>query len=77
VKGVSKIDKYVIKKVRERRLELGLSQYKLSLEMDLSNSFVGNIESEKKISKWNLSHINELAKILNVSPQYFLPEKPL
>lgn len=77
MKGVSKIDKYVIKKVRERREELGISQYKLSLEMDLSNSFVGNIESEKKISKWNLSHINELAKILKVSPQYFLPEKPL
>jgi transcriptional regulator with XRE-family HTH domain len=73
----SKIDKYVIQKVRERRIEFGLSQASLAVELDLSDSFVGNIESPKHSSRWNLKHLNKLAKILKCSPRDFLPEKPL
>ncbi len=73
----SKIDKYIIKQVRLKRIELGYSQFRLGLELDLSSSFIGNIESNTKTAKWNLSHLNELAKLFRCSPKDFLPLEPL
>lgn len=73
----SKIDTYVIKKVRERRLELNLSQADLAYELGMSVGFIGKVESNKYTSHYNLKHINELASILKCSPQDFIPPKPL
>ena len=71
------IDIFVINKVKERRIELNLSQVDIASELGMSVGFIGKVESGRYPTHYNLKHLNELAKILNCSPQDFLPEKPL
>ena len=73
---ISKIDKYVIQKVREKRLQKGLSQSQLAFELDMSTGFIAMIESGKYDKKYNVQHLNEIAKILECSPKDFQPSKP-
>jgi len=75
--GHSDIEKYVIDKVKEMRLSKGISQANLARLLDVSEGFIGNIENPNYRDKYNLNHLNELAKILECSPKDFLPEKPL
>jgi transcriptional regulator with XRE-family HTH domain len=74
---LSKIDKYVIKKVKERRHAFGLSQSSLAFELNVSDSFIGQVESPNYPAHYNLRQLNEIAKILQCSIQDFLPPKPL
>ena len=73
----SKIDQFVINKVKERRLEKNISQADLAFELGMSVGFIGKVESSKYTSHYNIKHLNQLAKILECSPQDFLPKKPL
>lgn len=73
----SKIDQYVVNKVKERRLEKNISQADLALELGMSVGFIGKVESENYPSHYNIKHLNSLAKILECSPQDFLPKKSL
>lgn len=73
----SKIDQFVINKVKEKRLEKKLSQADLAYELEMSVGFIGNVESPKYPSHYNIKHLNQLAVILECSPQDFLPKKPL
>jgi len=77
MKPISKIDLFVIKKVKEKRKELGMSQAALSHELDMSEGFIGQIESPNFPAHYNLRHLNEIAKILGCAIQDFLPKKPL
>lgn len=74
---LSEIDLYVINKVRELRVPQHLSQVKLSILMGLAEGAIGKIENPKERAKYNIRHINLLAKALKCSPKDFLPEKPL
>ena len=76
-KKVSNIDQYVIDKVKEKRKRMKLSQADLALQLEVSLGFIGSVESSKQRAKYNLTHLNELAKIFNCSPQDFLSKKPL
>ncbi|KIC93546.1 helix-turn-helix domain-containing protein [Flavihumibacter solisilvae] len=73
----TKIQTYVINKVRERRTELNLSQADLAFELGVSVGFIGKAESIKYSTHYNLNRINQLASILKCSPQDFIPSKPL
>jgi transcriptional regulator with XRE-family HTH domain len=73
----SKVDLYVMNKVRERRTVLKLSQLALANELGMSSGFVGQVESPRYPAKYNVQHLNDLAKILKCSPQDFLPKKAL
>ena len=73
----TKIDLYVIDKVKEKRLEKNLSQADLAYELDMSVGFIGKVESNKYPTHYNIKHLNDLARILKCSPQEFLPRKPL
>jgi transcriptional regulator with XRE-family HTH domain len=73
----SPIEQFVIDAVKSKRVERGWSQKELSYQLDLSLGFIGDIENPKYRAKYNLNHINELAKVFNCSPRDFLPEKPL
>lgn len=73
----SKIDQYVISRVKDKRVESNLSQADLAYELGMSVGFIGKVESIKYSSHYNLKHLNDLAKILKCSPQDFLPKKPL
>jgi transcriptional regulator with XRE-family HTH domain len=71
------IEQYVIDTVKSRRIELGISQKEIAYQLDVSLGFIGNVENPKYRAKYNLNHINELAKILECSPKDFFPEKAL
>ncbi|MBN8686106.1 MAG: helix-turn-helix transcriptional regulator [Chitinophagales bacterium] len=73
----SKIDIYVIDRVKEKRIEKNLSQAALAYELGMSVGFIGKVESSKYSSHYNIKHINDLARILKCSPQDFLPHKPI
>ncbi|WP_232373111.1 helix-turn-helix transcriptional regulator [Pinibacter aurantiacus] len=59
------------------RLERNISQANLARHLDVSEGFIGNIENPNYRDKYNIKHLNELAKIFKCSPRDFLPEKPL
>lgn len=71
------IELYIINKVREMRTDKGISQADLANKLDVSFGFIGQVESPKNAAKYNLNHLNALAKILDCSPKDFLPEKAL
>jgi predicted transcriptional regulator len=74
---LTKIEKYVIEKVKEKRNEFEYSQIALSQKLNMSDSFVGHVETPKRRAKYNLNHLNSLGKIFKCSPRDFLPEKAL
>jgi len=74
---ISEIDLYVINKVREMRVLRHLSQVKLSILIGLAEGAIGKIENPKERAKYNIRHLNLLAKALKCSPRDLLPEKPL
>lgn len=73
----SKIEEFVILEVKKLRIKEKLSQADLAHRLNLSGGFIGKVESKKSSAKYNLNHINQLALIFNVSPQYFLPKSAL
>jgi len=75
--NISPIEQYVIDRVREMRIERKISQRELADLLEMSNGFIGMVESPIKRAKYNLQHIEKLAKILECSPREFLPDKLL
>ena len=73
----TEVEQYVIDAVREKRLKKGVSQKDLANLLDVSIGFIGDVESPRSRAKYNLNHINALAKIFDCSPRDFLPEKSL
>ena len=80
----SKVDLFVINKIREKRKELGVSQRGLAAILDCSPSFIGQVESDKFDIKYSvhqvfLSHnfsivplpISFLLLILTYRPVFF------
>ena len=78
-KAKTDFELYVIDKdkVRERRIVLKLSQDDLAMFLDTDRSFIGQVESPVNPAKYNLNHLNILAKEMNCSPKEFLPENPI
>ncbi len=72
----SDIEAYVINKVKEKREEQKLSQSELAVRLNVSNGFIGQAESSKSPTKYNLNHLNQLATIFDCSVKDFIPEKP-
>lgn len=70
------IEKYVIEVVKKKRLEKGMTQKDLAFGLEKSLSFIGDIENPNRRAKFNLNHINELARFFECSPKDFLPSKP-
>jgi len=72
-----KIDQFVIDVVRRQRIKRKMSQKQLADLLNVGSAFIGNVESPKSRAKFNLSHINQLAKIFTCSPRDFLPKRAL
>jgi transcriptional regulator with XRE-family HTH domain len=73
---LSAMDQSIVEVVKRKRIENELSQKDLAFELEVSVSFIGDIENPKKRAKYNTNHLNKLAKIFKCSPRDFLPEKP-
>lgn len=72
---IEEIDKYVIAKVKDRRIEKGISQSGLAFELGVSNGFIGMVESGKFSHKYSIAQLNKIALLLDCSPKDFLPEQ--
>lgn len=70
----SKIDQFVINKVKEKRLAAGYSQLTLAAKLGMGSGFIGKVENKKYPSHYNLKHLNKLSKFFNCSPKEFLPD---
>jgi transcriptional regulator with XRE-family HTH domain len=70
------IEQYLIDTVKTKRIEKGYSQKELAYMLDVSVGFIGNVENPNYRAKYNLNHINELARIFECSPRDFLPDVP-
>jgi len=75
--GISPFEQYVIDKVRAMRIERGMSQRQLANIIDVSNGFIGSVESTSERAKYNLDHINAIAKAFECSPRDLLSDKPI
>ena len=73
----SRIDRFVINQVKQKRIGLGLSQAALARELRVSVGFIGKVESTNYTTHYNLKHVNALAKILKCSPKELLPGRAL
>ena len=73
----SKIELYTIQKVKEIREKRQISQRYLADCMNVSHSFIQQIEDVNTDTAYNLDHLNEISKILNCSIKDFMPDKPL
>jgi len=74
---ISAIEQFVIDYVRKFRLEKGLTQEDIANILEISRSYIGDIESPNTRAKYNMTHINILADHFNISPRIFLPEKAI
>lgn len=74
---MTNIEQYVIDKVRSERIKNGFSQVDIANFLNVSPGFISSIESIKGKAKYNLNHINALARIFDCSPKDFLPKNYL
>lgn len=74
---ITEIEKYLIEQVKKKRIEKGLSQLDLSQAMGYSDSFIAHVEAPSKRAKYNVNHLNKIAKVLCCSPKDFWPTKPI
>jgi hypothetical protein len=75
--SLDKIERYIISKVREIREAKGVTQEQLSLSIGKNITFISQIEAPSKKAKYNVVHLNEIAKVLNCSPKDFWPDRSL
>ena len=64
----SKVDLFVINKVREKRKELGISQRGLAAILECSPSFIGQVESDKFDIKYSVHQVFLIAPIFRLFP---------
>ena len=76
-KSLEEIELYVISKVREIRETKKMTQEYLSLSIGKNITFISQIEAPSKKAKYNIIHLNLIAKALNCSPKDFFPEQPI
>jgi transcriptional regulator with XRE-family HTH domain len=75
--SLEKIELYVITRVKEIREEKNITQEQLSLAIGKNITFISQIEAPSKKAKYNIIHLNLIAKVLECSPKDFLPDTPL
>jgi transcriptional regulator with XRE-family HTH domain len=73
---ISQLDWYIINRVKQLRKEKGISQSELSVKMGFSEKLVGSIENPTLKARYNISHLNLLAKALDCSIHELLPSSP-
>lgn len=74
---MTKIEQFVIDKIRSERIKKNISQMNLAIYLDVSPGFISSVESAKGKAKYNLNHINKVSKLFSCSPKDFLPEEYL
>jgi transcriptional regulator with XRE-family HTH domain len=76
-KHISPIEQYVIDFVRKLRTEKEITQEDIGNILEVSRSYIGDIESRNANGKYNMTHVNILADHFNISPKDFFPQKAI
>ena len=69
----SKVDLFVITRIKERRMQKNISQRGLAAILDCSPSFIGQVESEKFDVKYSVHQVFLIAQFFECSPAEFFP----
>lgn len=69
----SKIDLFVITRIKERRMQKNISQRGLAAILDCSPSFIGQVDSEKFDVKYSVHQVFLVAQFFECSPAEFFP----
>lgn len=72
----TRIEQFVIDKVKEIRIEKGISQEEIALYLETTKGFIGQIETPNHSSKYNINHLNTIAVEFNCSIKDFFPDLP-
>lgn len=75
--GKTKFEKEVCLIVTNFRKEKGLSQYDLSLVLDVSRSFIAQAESPNNSATYNINHLNRLSHEFDCPISTFFPDNPI
>jgi transcriptional regulator with XRE-family HTH domain len=73
--NITEVDQYVIDFVRDLRNKQELTQEDIANIIHVSRSFIRDVESPNRSSKYNIRHVNALADYFGISPREFVPEK--
>ena len=74
--NISAIEQYVIDYVRDFRNVNNLTQEDIAAILEVSRSYIADIENPKSRAKYNMTHVNLLAEHFKKSPRDFFPDKP-
>jgi len=66
------LEQEIIQRVMNFRLRMQLSQGAIAKIINVSPSFVGNVENLKSPAKYSLKHLSLLAAHFKLNPVYFL-----
>ena len=69
----SEIDKYVINKIKQRRIEMGVSQKGMADILGVTPGFIGQIELERTNSRYSVHDIYLISRELECEPSDFFP----
>ncbi|WP_295211334.1 helix-turn-helix transcriptional regulator [uncultured Chryseobacterium sp.] len=75
--SLDEIERYLIKRVKELRESKGITQEELSLSIGKNIGFISQIEAPSKKAKYNVIHLNLIAKVLGCSPKEFWPQEAI
>jgi len=75
--SLDQIELYIIRKVKEKREEKGISQAALSLAIGKSTTYISDIEAQSKTAKYNIKSLNIIALALGCSIKDFIPDHPI
>jgi len=65
----------VVDNVRRERNKRNVTQPYLALLLDVTDGYIGQIESPKSPSKYTLDQLNKIATDFGCSPKDFMPDK--
>ena len=75
--NLTPIEQHVVDYIYKLRVDRDLTQEDIATIINVSQSFIATIENPSSRAKYNLNHINAIADHFGLSPQDFLPKKPL
>ncbi|PLK45778.1 helix-turn-helix domain-containing protein [Emticicia sp. TH156] len=67
----------IVENVKKKRKELNRPQSYIAMILDVSDGYVGQIESRNYPSMYSLNQLNIIAKDFECSPKDFMPEKSI
>ncbi|MCC8173975.1 MAG: helix-turn-helix domain-containing protein [Odoribacter sp.] len=73
----SDLDKYIVRKVKEIRERGNMSIRYFADCLNISESYIRRCESETSDKKYNLNHLNKIAKFFDCTLWEIIPQKPL